>query len=34
MSGPAGTEPKELRCYRLSETAVNVPFSFSDVPMP
>jgi len=34
MSGLAGTEPKELRYYRLSETAVNVPFSFSDVPMP
>jgi len=34
MSGRAGTEPKELRYYRLSETAVNVPFSFSDVPMP
>jgi hypothetical protein len=34
MAVPAGAEPKELRYYRLSETAVNVPFSFSDVPMP
>ncbi len=34
MAGPASAEPKELRYYRLSETAVNVPFSFSDVPMP
>ena len=34
ISGPPGGAPKELRCYRLSETEVNVPFSFSDVPMP
>ncbi len=34
MAGPASAEPKELRYYRLSESTVNVPFSFSDVPMP
>jgi len=34
LAGPASAEPKELRYYRLSESAVNVPFSFSDVPMP
>ena len=34
MAGPASTEPKELRYYRLSECAVNVPFTFSEVPMP
>ncbi len=34
LAPPALSEPKELRYYRLSETAVNVPFSFSDVPMP
>jgi hypothetical protein len=34
MSGRAGVEPRELRYYRLIETDVNVPFSFTDVPMP
>lgn len=29
-----GAEPKELRYYRLTETTIDVPFSFSDVPMP
>jgi hypothetical protein len=34
LAGSAVAEPKELRYYQLSETVVNVPFSFSDVPMP
>ena len=34
MAGAGVTDLKELRYYRLSETAVNVPFSFADVPMP
>jgi hypothetical protein len=35
MSSSAdAAEPKELRYYRLTETMVDVPFSFADVPMP
>jgi hypothetical protein len=34
MAGSAGVEPKEMRYYHLTETVVNVPFSFSEVPMP
>ncbi len=34
MAAPASAEPKELRYYRLSESTVNVPFTFSDVPRP
>ena len=34
MAGLAGAEPKELRYYRLTGTTVNVPFTFTDVPMP
>ena len=34
MAGLAGTEPKELRYYRLTGTTVSVPFTFTDVPMP
>ncbi len=34
LPGSVRTEPKELRYYRLSETSINVPFSFSNVPMP
>jgi hypothetical protein len=33
-SSAAAGEPKELRYYRLTETVVNVPFAFADVPMP
>ena len=34
MAGLAGAEPKELRYYRLTETTVEVPFSFTDILMP
>jgi hypothetical protein len=34
LAGLAGAEPKELRYYRLTETSVDVPFSFTDVLMP
>jgi hypothetical protein len=35
LASPAATaEPHELRYYRLTETMVDVPFTFSDVPMP
>jgi hypothetical protein len=34
LAGPAAAEPRELRYYRLVETTLDVPFSFSDVPMP
>ena len=33
-SSAAAAEPKELRYYRLTETMVDVPFAFADVPMP
>ncbi len=33
-SSAAAAEPKELRYYQLTETLVNVPFAFADVPMP
>jgi hypothetical protein len=33
-ASPAAAELKELRYYRLTETVVDVPFSFADVPMP
>lgn len=33
-SSAAAAEPKELRYYRLTETMVDVPFTFADVPMP
>jgi hypothetical protein len=33
-SSAAVAEPKELRYYRLTETIVDVPFAFADVPMP
>jgi hypothetical protein len=34
LAGPVGAEPKELRYYRLVETTLNLPFTFTDVPMP
>ena len=34
MTGLAGTEPSELRYYHLTESELNVPFRFDDVPMP
>jgi len=34
IAGLVGSELKELRYYRLSETTVNVPFTFTDLPMP
>jgi hypothetical protein len=34
VTEPAGSESKELRYYRLSETTVSVPFAFTDLPMP
>ena len=35
MASPAAAaEPRELRYYRLTETMVDVPFAFADVPMP
>ena len=34
VGAPRVDEPKELRYYRLSQTMVDVPFSFNDVPMP
>ena len=33
-AGLAGAEAKELRYYRLTETSVNVPFTFTDILMP
>jgi hypothetical protein len=33
-SSAAAADPKELRYYRLTETIVDVPFTFADVPMP
>jgi hypothetical protein len=34
IPGPPGSEPKELRYYRVTETTVNIPFTFTDLPMP
>jgi hypothetical protein len=34
IAGPAGGEPREVRCYGLAETTVTVPFTFRDIPMP
>jgi hypothetical protein len=33
-AAPGTPEPKELRYYRLSEAVLDLPFGFSDVPMP
>jgi hypothetical protein len=34
MAGRPGAEPSELRYYRMTETTLNVPFAFTDIPMP
>jgi hypothetical protein len=34
LASSAAAEPKELRYYRLTETMVDVPFAFTDIPMP
>jgi hypothetical protein len=34
LAGAFGPEPKELRYYRLVGTTLDVPFTFTDVPMP
>jgi hypothetical protein len=34
IASRAGAEPSEIRYYRITETTLNVPFAFTDVPMP
>jgi hypothetical protein len=34
MADRAGAEPSELRYYGMTETTMNVPFAFTDIPMP
>jgi len=34
LNGLAASEPRELRYYELTETAIELPFAFSDIPLP
>jgi hypothetical protein len=34
LAGPRAGDPKELKYYRLTQTVVEVPFRFEDLPMP
>lgn len=34
LGGLRADEPRELRYYRISESSVDVPFAFTDLPMP
>jgi hypothetical protein len=34
MAGKPGAEPSELRYYHMTETSLDVPFAFRDIPMP